>query len=87
MHTLEGQWNATSKNIKTSATFTDVTGDKEEVSVRALDVQDEWESRKLWEGVTTHLVRKEYGEATKSKVAIEQMQREEAAERKRKGVK
>lgn len=55
--------------------------------VRELERQDERESRKLWEGVTKNLLRKEYSEATKCKIAIEQKQREEAAERKRKGVK
>jgi len=51
--------------------------------VRPLEKQDERESRKLWENVTGNLLRKEYGEATKEKVAIEQKQRDEAAERKK----
>jgi Oxysterol-binding protein. len=37
-------------------------------------------------GVTSRLLKKEYGEATKEKVRIEQKQRDEAGERKRKGV-
>jgi hypothetical protein len=36
--------------------------------------------------VTTRLLAKEYGEATKAKLAIEQKQRDEAGERKKKGV-
>lgn len=71
MHTLEGQWNATSKNIKTSATFTDVTGDKEEVSVRALDVQDEWESRKLWAKVAKGIREGDFETASREKTKIE----------------
>lgn len=54
--------------------------------VRPLSSQDAKESRKLWETVTSRLLAKEYSEATKHKQAIEQRQRDEAAERKRKGV-
>ncbi|KAF8840063.1 hypothetical protein BDN67DRAFT_690098 [Paxillus ammoniavirescens] len=53
--------------------------------VRPLEKQAPSESRKLWESVTTKLLNKEYGEATKHKLAIEQKQRDEASERKRKG--
>ena len=44
------------------------------------------ESRCLWEGVTSRLLRKEYGGATCAKHVIEQRQRDEAAGRKRRGV-
>ncbi|KZT70421.1 hypothetical protein DAEQUDRAFT_725323 [Daedalea quercina L-15889] len=54
-------------------------------SVRGLEKQHANESRKLWENVTNNLVAKEYSEATKHKLAIEQRQRDDAAERKRKG--
>lgn len=54
-------------------------------SVRPVDQQGEFESRKLWDGVTNHMLRKEYGDATRAKVAIEQTQRDTAAERKRTG--
>lgn len=54
--------------------------------VRPLERQDAKESRKLWESVTSKLLSKEYGDATKHKQAIEQRQRDDAAERKRKGV-
>ncbi|KAG2743259.1 hypothetical protein P692DRAFT_20838902 [Suillus brevipes Sb2] len=53
--------------------------------VRPLERQLPNESRKLWDAVTTKLLAKEYGEATKAKLAIEQKQRDEAGERKRKG--
>ncbi|KAI0075964.1 hypothetical protein K474DRAFT_1663609 [Panus rudis PR-1116 ss-1] len=56
-------------------------------SVRELDRQLPDESRKLWENVTSNLLKKEYSEATKHKLAIEQRQRDDAAERKRKGQK
>jgi len=54
--------------------------------VRPLEKQEPRESRKLWENVTNNLLKKEYSEATKEKIEIEQRQRDEAAERKRKGV-
>jgi oxysterol-binding protein-related protein 9/10/11 len=55
-------------------------------AVRPIEKQLSNESRKLWHDVTTRLIKKEYGEATKYKLAIEQKQRDEAAERKRQGV-
>ncbi|TRM60353.1 hypothetical protein BD626DRAFT_505065 [Schizophyllum amplum] len=54
-------------------------------SVRPLEEMEEYESRKLWASVTDHLLNKEYSEATKEKIDIEQKQRDMAAERKRKG--
>ncbi|KAG8216371.1 hypothetical protein J3R82DRAFT_6452 [Butyriboletus roseoflavus] len=53
--------------------------------VRPLEKQHPKESRKLWESVTTKLLGKEYGDATKHKLALEQKQRDEASERRRKG--
>ena len=55
-------------------------------SVRPLDKQLPTESRKLWDGVTTRLLKKEYSDATKVKQTIEQKQRDEAADRKKKGL-
>lgn len=55
-------------------------------TVRPLEKQHPRESRKLWETVTDKLIKKEFSEATKEKVTIEQRQRDEAAERKRKGI-
>ena len=55
-------------------------------AVRSLDKQLPNESRKLWEDVTARLINKEFGEATKYKLAIEQKQRDEATERKKCGV-
>jgi len=54
-------------------------------AVRPLERQLPDESRKLWENVTSKLLSKEYSEANKHKFAIEQKQRDDAAERKRKG--
>jgi oxysterol-binding protein-related protein 9/10/11 len=55
-------------------------------AVRSLEKQLPNESQKLWDDITARLIQKEYGEATKHKLAIEQKQRDEAAERKREGV-
>ena len=55
-------------------------------TVRPLEKQLPNESRKLWENVTSRLLNKEYSEATKHKLVIEQKQRDDAAERKKKGV-
>ncbi|KAF9005270.1 hypothetical protein BDZ89DRAFT_1169023 [Hymenopellis radicata] len=54
--------------------------------VRPLEKQLPDESRKLWESVTNKMVNKEFGDATKEKVVIEQRQRDAAAERKKTGV-
>ncbi|KAJ7931274.1 hypothetical protein B0H13DRAFT_861971 [Mycena leptocephala] len=55
-------------------------------SVRPLERQLPRESRRLWESVTSKLIKKEFSDATKEKVIIEQKQRDEAADRKRRGV-
>lgn len=53
--------------------------------VRPLDEQENDESRQLWEPVTSNLLAKNWGEATKQKQAIEQRQRDIAAELKAAG--
>ncbi|KAK7046900.1 hypothetical protein R3P38DRAFT_2876652 [Favolaschia claudopus] len=55
-------------------------------TVRPLEKQVAYESRKLWDSVTSRLLKKEFGDATKEKVIIEQRQRDLAADRKKKGV-
>lgn len=55
-------------------------------TVRPLENQLRTESRRLWDPVTSRLLKKEYSEATKFKQAIEQKQRDDAAERRNKGV-
>ncbi|KAJ8489434.1 hypothetical protein ONZ45_g13594 [Pleurotus djamor] len=85
-------------SVRSAASKLDVRGDEEYItlidlsqlqvvpkSVRPLEKQLPHESRKLWESVTSRLLSKEFGDATREKVAIEQKQRDDAAERKRKG--
>ena len=55
-------------------------------TVRPIERQLPYESRKLWKDVTRNLTEKKYSEATKEKVQIEQKQRDAAAERKRKSI-
>lgn len=55
-------------------------------TVRPIERQLPYESRKLWKDVTRNLTERKYSEATREKVQIEQKQRDMAAERKRKGV-
>lgn len=52
-------------------------------TVRPLSEQLPNESRKLWEGVTSSLLKKEYSEANRIKQQIEQRQRDLAVERKK----
>ncbi|KAG6854413.1 hypothetical protein C0991_006955 [Blastosporella zonata] len=54
-------------------------------TVRPIEKQILYESRKLWINVTNNLLNKEYSEATREKIVIEQRQRDLTAERKRKG--
>jgi hypothetical protein len=68
---FEGQWNATSKDTKTGAVFTDVTGPKEEITVRPVEDQGEWESRALWLKVAKGIRESDFETAAKEKTRIE----------------
>lgn len=54
-------------------------------AVAPLDEQDDRETRKVWDPVTQALKKKDWPVAAKNKTAIEQRQRDEAAERKKNG--
>ncbi|VDB87927.1 unnamed protein product [Peniophora sp. CBMAI 1063] len=56
------------------------------MTVRPLEAQLPNESRRLWQPLTQRLLAKEYSDATKAKIAIEQKQRDDAAARKAKGI-
>lgn len=68
---FEGQWNATSKDTRTGVVFTDVTGPKEEVTVRRVEDQGEWESRALWYKVAKGIRESDFETAAKEKTRIE----------------
>ena len=68
---FEGQWNATSKDLRTGVVFTDVTGPKEEVTVRPAEEQGEWESRALWLKVAKGIRESDFETAAREKSRIE----------------
>jgi len=68
---FEGQWNTKSKYLRTGAVFTDVTGPKEEVTVRPVEEQGEWESRTLWCKVAKGIRESDFETAAREKSRIE----------------
>lgn len=72
--------------IQTDTTLLDVAKlDIVPKSVRELEKQDPMESRKFWEPVTIAINKRDYRQATAQKQAIEQAQRDKAAERAKTG--
>lgn len=53
--------------------------------VRPIEAQDPRESRRLWQTVTRAILDKKWGDATKNKQNIEQVQRNKATERQKRG--
>ncbi len=68
---FEGQWNTTSKDLRTGTVFTDVTGPKEEVTVQPVEDQGSWESRALWVKVTKGIRESDFETAAREKSRIE----------------
>jgi oxysterol-binding protein-related protein 9/10/11 len=68
---FEGQWNTTSKDIRTGVIFTDVTRPKEEVTVQPVEEQGEWESRALWYKVAKGIRESDFDAAAREKGRIE----------------
>ena len=68
---FEGQWNATSKDQRTGVVITDVTCPKEEVTVRPVEEQGEWESRALWLKVAKGILESDFETAVREKSRIE----------------
>jgi len=86
-HTFEGQWNTTSVPkssaglgslgvLDANGNFTDVTGPKEEVTVRPIKEQEKWESRRLWKVVSAGIRSGDFDTAAKDKSRIENEQRQ-----------
>jgi len=69
-HTIEGQWNTTSKDSY-GIQFHDVQGPKEEVTVLPVDEQGDWESRKLWKLVSKGIREGDFELASREKSKIE----------------
>jgi hypothetical protein len=70
-HVVEGTWHTSSKHTGTGAIFHDVCGPKEVVSVRPVEEQGEWESRKLWELVAKGIREGDFESASREKGRIE----------------
>lgn len=68
---FEGQWNTTSKDLRTGVVFTDVTGPKEEVTVRPVEEQGELETRALWFKVAKGIRESDFETSAKEKSRIE----------------
>jgi len=80
---IDGQWDTTSKvttagskHLKSGNVFTDVTSPKEEVAVKNIDEQGEWESRKLWDSVAKGIRSGDFEAASQAKTKIENDQRQ-----------
>lgn len=89
---VEGEWNGKMvskwQNSGKSEIFLDVTKSAPHKKIcRKIDEQEKCESRRLWREVTAGLKFGDIEVATNAKVALEQKQREDAAQRKESGTK
>ena len=74
----DGLWDSVSKvtstksrYVGTGEVFVDVTGPKEEVTVKPIEEQGEWETRRLWELVAKGIRTGDYELASREKTKIE----------------
>ena len=72
MQTYEGQWTGTSTiGSSKGPIFYDADTPKEEVTVKEIDGQNEWESRRLWQKVAAGIRSGDYEAAGRDKSRIE----------------
>lgn len=72
LQSYEGQWTGNSYiGKKNGHLFLDTNEAKEEVTVKPIEEQGEWESRKLWEKVAKGIRGQNYDEAGREKSRIE----------------
>ena len=72
VQTYEGQWTGVSTaGGSKGAVFLDTSAPKEEVTVKPIDQQGDWESRKLWEKVAKGIRSGSYDQAAAEKTRIE----------------
>lgn len=77
VQTYEGQWTGTSHiGGSKGPVFLDTSAPKEEVNVKPITEQGEWESRRLWQNVAKGIRTGNYDEASKDKTRIENEQRQ-----------
>lgn len=85
VRTYEGSWTGIGKVAKTDEVFTDATVPKVEVTVKPIEEQGEWESRKLWAKVANGIRTGDYDAASKEKTRIENDQRQRRKDEKEQG--
>ncbi|RXK39841.1 oxysterol binding protein [Tremella mesenterica] len=86
IQSYEGQWTGISYvGGSKGPVFLDTSAPKEEVVVRPIEEQGEWESRKLWEKVAKGIRTGSYDEAGKEKSRIENDQRQRRKDEAAKG--
>jgi hypothetical protein len=83
VRTYEGTWTGIGKVHKSEEVFTDSTVPKTEVTVKPIEEQGEWESRKLWSKVANGIRTGDYDAASRDKSRIEVSFRREGQFRER----
>ncbi|KAJ9107145.1 hypothetical protein QFC19_002805 [Naganishia cerealis] len=76
IRSYEGTWTAIGKVAKSDEVFTDATVPKTEVSVKPIEEQKDWESRKLWRATAQGIRSGDYDAASRDKSRIENEQRQ-----------
>jgi hypothetical protein len=77
LYTIEGEWSGKSKYKGASPSggkdglFWDATSDREEISVKPVEEQGEFESRRLWKKTADGIKSQNYDAASKDKTRIE----------------
>jgi hypothetical protein len=71
VRSYEGTWTGIGKVAKSDEVFTDSTVPKDEVSVKPIEQQGEWESRRLWSKVANGIRTGDYDAASREKSRIE----------------
>lgn len=71
VRSYEGNWTAIGKVSKTDEVFTDATVPKTEVTVKPIEQQGDWESRRLWAATAQGIRSGDYESASRDKSRIE----------------
>lgn len=71
VRSYEGTWTSIGKVSKSDEIFTDATVPKTEVSVKPIEEQSEWESRRLWRATAQGIRSGDYDAASRDKSRIE----------------
>lgn len=71
IRSYEGNWTTIGKVSKSDEVFTDATVPKTEVTVKPIEQQGDWESRKLWAATAQGIRSGDYEAASRDKSRIE----------------